>query len=863
MKHFLILLSCIFFSTVYSQLTDDFSDGNFNLNPTWAGDDSVFTVVDVSGNKRLRSNKTQINSTFYLSTPSTQASEGQWELFTQLQFNTSSANYVDIYLTSDQGNLLSSSISGYFVRLGGTTDEVSLYKKVSGTATKIIDGVDGLLNNSTNQLKIKVTKNLTGDWTLERDISGTGNAYFQEGIVNDASISTSSFFGISITQSTASFFQKHFFDDIYVGPIIVDVTPPQLISATATSALSLDVLFNEPLENNSVQTWVNYVFNPSLTVQSAQLDAVNPALIHLLLWPPGLINGTTYELTTTGISDLNGNSSASQSINFSFLVAENALPGDVIINEFMCDPSPSVGMPEVEFIELYNKSTKYFDLTGWKIGDASSFGTIQNGWLYPGEYRILCPSANVDTFTMTVALPVTSFPSLNNSGDAIILQNAAGVELDRLTYTDEWYKDPTKEDGGYSIELINPNDPCSDDDNWKVTNALIGGTPGLINSVFDNSADTISPSVVQLVPLAPNFLEIYFSEGMDSTYLANANYLVSPFISIQAVYISGPHPTMVTLQFAQNLEPSKQYLLEMEFIADCWMNQTNLSSNFALPDVPVLGDIKINEILFDPLTNGSDWIELINTSTKLIDLQNWQLANYDDDTIANLKTISDHFYLKPGEYAVLGKDSVFVKQNYPFAIEGTFVYCETPSYNVDSSTVYLIYNNQVMDNVSYTDDWHFKLLDETDGVSLERIDPKGSSTSSFNWHSAAQSIGFSTPGGKNSQYMPALMNGDFSFTSQTVSPDADGFEDVLQVNYQLSQPGLLGTFTIYDDRGRKIKELFSNELLGSEGTFTWDGTTGDQVKASIGSYFCVFEAFSLDGGLLFTKRKVFVVAGKL
>jgi flagellar hook assembly protein FlgD len=111
--------------------------------------------------------------------------------------------------------------------------------------------------------------------------------------------------------------------------------------------------------------------------------------------------------------------------------------------------------------------------------------------------------------------------------------------------------------------------------------------------------------------------------------------------------------------------------------------------------------------------------------------------------------------------------------------------------------------------------------------------------------------------------MPALMNGDFSFTSQTISPDADGYEDVLQVNYQLSEPGLLGTFTIYDDRGREVKVLFSNELLGSEGTFTWDGTTGDQVKASIGSYFCVFEAFALDGGLIYTKRKVFVVAGKL
>jgi hypothetical protein len=864
MKHILILLQFFFLYAAFGQLNDNFTDGDFTMNPIWSGDDSVYTVIDVAGNKRLRSNKLVTNSTYYLSTPSTQAQEGQWEFYTQLQFNTSSANYVDVFLTADQSNLMSTALSGYFVRIGGTTDEVSLYKKVAGTSTKIIDGADGITNTSSSQLKIKVTKTLAGDWKLERDVSGSGNTFVQEGIVNDVSLTTSSFFGISITQSTASFFQKHFFDDIYVGPIILDVTPPQLLSATAISAMQVDVLFNEPLETVSAQLLPNYLLNPFLTIQSAQLDIVNPALVHIQLWPTTVLsNGTTYELTTTAIADVNGNSSGDQTTSFTFLVADTPLPGDVILNEFMCDPSPIVGLPEVEYIELYNKSNKYFDLTGWKIGDASSFGTIQSGWLYPGEYRILCPSSNIDTFTLTVALPVTSFPSLNNAGDDIVLKDVAGNELDRLTYTDSWYKDPSKEDGGYSIELINPDDPCSDEDNWKASIATAGGTPGAVNSIWDITPDTDLPSLAELVPLAPNYLEIYFSEGMDSTLLANANYIVDPLLTLQSVFIAGAHPNMVTLQFTQNFEPSKTYQLIIENIADCWMNQTNLSGTFALPDVPVLGDVKINEILFDPYTNGYDWIEVVNTSNKLIDLQNWQLANYDNDTIDNFKTVGGHFYLKPGAYAVLGKDSTFVKQQYPFAVEGAFVYCETPSYNVDSSTVYLIANNQVMDKVAYLQDWHFKLLDNTDGVSLERIDPNGPSSESYNWHSAAQAIGFATPGGKNSQYLPALMNGDFSFSSQTVSPDNDGFEDILQVNYQLSQPGLLGTFTIYDDRGRQIRQVFHNELLGSEGTFTWDGVTEDQVKASIGAYVAVFEAFKVDGGLDFTKTKVFTVAGKL
>jgi len=862
MKHFLIILFLIINWKFSAQITDDFTDSEFISNPTWIGDDSVFTVVSVSGNPRLRSNKLITNSSYFLSTPSTQINEGQWEFFVNLQFNTSSANYVDIYLTSDNLNLLTPNLSGYFVRVGGTTDEVSLYKKMAGTSTKIIDGVDGVTNFSSIQLKIKVTKSLAGDWKLERDVSGSGNNYFIEGITNDLTLNSSAYFGFAITQSTASFFQKHFFDDVYIGPIIVDLTPPQLVSAAAISQTQIDVLFNEPLLLSSAEVVGNYVANPSLIIQSTQLDAVNPSLVHLILQNT-MINGTTYQLTTASIADVNGNISGAQNTSFSFLISENPIPGDIIINEFMCDPSPSIGIPEVEYIELHNKSNKYFNLSGWKIGDASSIGTIQEGWIFPGEYKIICPSSNVDTFTMTVALPVTSFPSLNNAGDDIVLKDASGSELDRISYTSSWYNDPNKEDGGYSIELINPNDPCSDKDNWAASISSTGGTPGSINSIWNVTPDTEFPMITELVALSPNYLEVYFSEGMDSTLLTNATYTVNPLLNVQSVFVLEAHPTMVTLQFIENFSPSTIYSLFAENLGDCWLNQTNLSGSFVLPDAPAIGDVKINEILFDPYTNGSDWVELYNNSEKVIDLQNWQLANFDNDTIDNIKTITSHFFLKPQEYAVIGKDSVFVKQQYPFYGEGTFIYSETPSYNIDSSTVYLVYQNQIMDAVSYKLDWHFPLLDDTDGVSLERIDPKRPSSDSTNWHSAAEAIGFATPGLENSQFYPATQSGDFSFESSTISPDNDGFEDILMVNYEMQEPGLLGKFSIYDDRGRLIKTLFEQELLATNGIFSWDGITEENVKARIGTYVAVFEAFSINGGIQFIKRKAFVVSGKL
>jgi hypothetical protein len=319
----------------------------------------------------------------------------------------------------------------------------------------------------------------------------------------------------------------------------------------------------------------------------------------------------------------------------------------------------------------------------------------------------------------------------------------------------------------------------------------------------------------------------------------------------------------MTVQFNENLVGSQTYNLNLQNVADCWLNSSDYLGQFILPENPAVGDLVINEILQNPLNGGSDWIELYNNSSKVINLKDWQFANFDNDTIDNFKTISDNYLLLPNDYVVVGKDSTFVKENYPFSVTGKFLYSELPSYNNDSGTVYLIYNSEIIDKVSYLDSWHFKLLDNTDGVSLERIDPNGASSSGFNWHSAAENVKFATPGRINSQYLPAVSNGTLSLTSEVVSPDNDGFEDVLQANYELTENGLLGKATIYDDRGRVIRELFKSELLGSKGSFSWDGTTDTQVKTSIGVYVLVFEAFSTNGGVFFTKKLALTVAGKL
>ena len=857
MRLYLLFSILVLKTFAFGQVTEDFSDGDFTNNPTWSGTTSDYIV---NSSQQLQLNNT-IAATSYLSTPHqlTTLNGKEWRFYIKQSFAGSGSNYGSVFLTADNADLTLAQ-NGYYLQFGeaGSIDAIRLYKLENGTSSVICAGSDGQIVNSVTA-SIRVKRSATGEWSIFVDFAG-GDSYVLQATGNEISTLLGTNFGF-LNVYTASNATKFFYDNIYIGDEIFDVAPPVLDTVTVISVSQIDVKFNEAITQASGELISNYSIAPTVGVSSIAIDGTDPSLFHFTL-NGNLVNGTTYSLAASNIVDLAGNSATIQSESFQYLVSDLAQKGDVVITEFFPDPSPVIGLPEVEFVEIYNKSTKIFNIQGWKIGDASAEGTFGVGWLLPGEYKVLTATANVPLFSAQ-AIGVTSFPSLNNAGDDLVLKDNLGLVLDKLTYTDDWYKDEIKKAGGYTLELINPNDPCSDEDNWIASNSITGGTPGAVNSVNNLTPDSEAPTVDLLLALAPNFLEVHFSEGMDSSSLVNAALSFSPTLTIQNRFVQTTFPKVMTVQFNEVLVGSQIYNLTLENISDCSLNQSNFIGDFVLPESPQKGDLIINEILQNPKNGGQDWIELYNNSSKVLNLKDWQLANFDDDTIANFKTIYDNYLLSPNEYVIVGKDSNFVKVNYPFAAIGTYVYAELPSYNNDSGTIYLIYNQEVIDKVSYLDEWHFDLLDDTDGVSLERIDPNGASSSEFNWHSAAESIGFATPGRKNSQYLPALTNGKLSLTSEVISPDNDGFEDILQINYQMTEPGLLGKVTIYDDRGRLIRNLFSNELLATSGSFTWDGTNDSQTKASIGVYVLVFEAFSTNGGVFFVKKLAVTVAGKL
>lgn len=845
-----LVLICLLKSTK-AQVSDNFSDGNFTANPTWIGNAADWVVNPAF---QLQSNNTVANSTIYLSTASTLANTAQWDFYCNLSFNPSGANYVDVFLTASASDLTLTTTTGYFVRIGNTLDEIALYKKDgAGVVTKIIDGVDALLNSSNNVLKIRVIRNGANLWTLSRDITGTGNNYFTEGTVTDNTYNSSSSFGLLVRQSTATFFQRHFFDDIVVQPFIPDVTPPAITSVTALSATMVDVLFNEPVDLTSSQTVTNYVVSNSIgSPATAVRDAGNTSLVHLI-FATNIPARTNLTITINGVKDISNNTLNNGTAGFNFFVP---FQYDVVIDELIADPTPVVALPTNEWLELKNTSAFPINLLNWKLGKATGESGPMPSFILPaGGYVIVCTGSTVAAMGVYGSvISVTSFPSLNNDADRIYLRSPQGVIIHSVNYTDAWYKNELKKDGGWTLEMIDTKNPCTGINNWKASADVRGGSPAAKNSVDALNADVTAPKLLRAYAQDATHITLVFDEPVDSTNAATAaSYSLSDGIAITNALPLSISFDRVSLTLSTALTANKIYTVTANTVTDCSGNAIGSSktARVGLSERTDSLDIVVNEILFNPKPNGTDYVEFYNRSKKILNLKNAYIANRNTaGAVSGIAQFTNEDYLFfPGDYIVVTEDPSLVKRDH-FANDGNaFLQINTmPSFNDDEGNVILLSEQgNVIDEVKYTDDWHFALISNEEDVALERINADAASVKS-NFHSAASSVGYGTPTYKNSQNRIDLeVQGDINITPAIVSPDNDGMDDFATIQYSFPEPGYIANITIFDAAGRPVRYLERNALSGTKGYYRWDGLGEKMQKLPVGIYIIYTEIFNLQG----------------
>ncbi|MDP9230963.1 MAG: lamin tail domain-containing protein [Bacteroidota bacterium] len=530
---------------------------------------------------------------------------------------------------------------------------------------------------------------------------------------------------------------------------------------------------------------------------------------------------------------------------------------DVVIDEIMADPSPQVGLPNNEWIGLRNTSGIAFNLLGWRIGDATGqSGPLPNFVLQPDSFVIVCTGSAVAVLSaFGTTISVASFPSLDNDGDQLFLRSSQNKIIHAVEYSSSWYQNVLKKDGGWTLEMIDTKSPCAGSSNWKASVDIKGGTPGKKNSLDAVNNDATAPQLKYTYTLDSVTIVAMFDEPVDSLKGATiANYNIDGGLSFASAITIAPVFNQVQLKLNSPLQANTIYNLAATNVTDCSNNVIG-NSNIAKAGLPVDAssvEIVINEILFNPRSNGFDFVEFYNRSNKILDASKLFLANRNSSgVISSIRQLSSSpFYIFPSDYIVITEDAASLQLNYLVSNpDKVLVLPSLPSFPDDAGDVIVLnLQGNIVDEVKYSDAWHFKLIDNAEGVSLERIDPAGPSQDAANWHSAASTAGYGTPTYQNSQYKQTQnITATIEVTPRVFSPDNDGFDDIATIQYQVTEPGYVANITIFDAGGRPIRYLVKNGTLALNGYWNWDGLDEKGKKLPVGTYIIFTEIFNLQG----------------
>lgn len=538
------------------------------------------------------------------------------------------------------------------------------------------------------------------------------------------------------------------------------------------------------------------------------------------------------------------------------LHAQNSMRHTVLIHELLPDPIPSRGLPNAEFIELKNVSAAEIQLRNWRISNGSTSGKITTPFvLKPDSLVILVSSGSLASYqAFGSCISLTPFPALNNEEDTLLLFNEKDSLIHAIAYDYTWYRNPVKKEGGWSLEMIDASQPCLQSINWTASSSTFGGTPGKPNHAAASVKDTTAPWIARAFLADSLNIRIQMNESMYDAVVS-----ITPQLDIDHQHWLPPLSQVLQVRLRQPFPKDSLLTVWINDLADC-------SGNRAAPGAVTLGRFAakvnaqcvINEVLFDPPAGGADYIEIYNRSAEPIDVAQLMLANRSaNGGLSAARSITTSpLPLLPNQYLLLTEDSSWIHRYYS---PGQILILETslPSFPDDEGTVVLL-NTQggIVDELHYSASWHHPLVATPQGVSLERINPMGITQQQQNWHSAASTTRFGTPGCYNSQSVPYTQSSEGMLTASSlvISPDQDGFQDILRLKYILDQPGYIANIDVFTSWGSQVHTIANNQLCGTEGEFVWNGLNTQQQQLKRGSYI-IQARFHLPNGNI-RKQKI-------
>ncbi len=273
--------------------------------------------------------------------------------------------------------------------------------------------------------------------------------------------------------------------------------------------------------------------------------------------------------------------------------------------------------------------------------------------------------------------------------------------------------------------------------------------------------------------------------------------------------------------------------------------------------------IVINEIMFDPDVDNSEFIEFQNISNDSINIGGWRV----EDEKGNFFKLSETgFVVSPNEFFILAADSIILKK-YPELISYPNISIADGSSLGFTNTGELIHLKNIfgaaIDSVVYSDSWHNKNIVNTKNKSLEKINPNLDGNLNSNW-STSVAVSGATPGKQNSIFTTNTNTAaNISVSPNPFSPDNDGFEDFTIINYNLSQAISQTRIKIFDSKGRLVRTLINNKASAQTGSVIFNGLDDGGNPLRIGIYIVYLEAMNDASSVVDKLKTVVVVARKL
>lgn len=268
----------------------------------------------------------------------------------------------------------------------------------------------------------------------------------------------------------------------------------------------------------------------------------------------------------------------------------------------------------------------------------------------------------------------------------------------------------------------------------------------------------------------------------------------------------------------------------------------------------------LSEVLYQPRSGEAEYVELYNPTAMAIDLSEYMIIRWIGDSLGTRYPLPSH-QVAAHDYVVLTKNALSVATAYVGTQAHKVVECNLPPYpNEGGAVVVATADGTPVERLDYSPAMHSRLLRNKAGVSLERRNFERPCNEAGNWFSAASTAGYGTPTLPNSQSTEYVAEeASFVFSSELLSPDGDGYQDELTIEYALDEGDVYASIDVYDASGHPARRLLNNALLGTHGTLQWDGRGDGGTALRQGRYLMTITLYNSQGTRQTLRRTVAIV----